>query len=163
MAHDELMEELKLLMDEREAEFGIVVRRLGNPAMQPISPGGMAMRMGLGGAGQGASVEPALLAYKMFADGREELLQTVELAAVTDSVFKEIIAVSDAPTTYSYGFSPAFAGGLGVVMFAGPGFGGGNLVTVSVPDLLFEEMSLRAPTGNLPNPPIAAHPFFAGP
>ena len=32
--------------------------------------------------------------------------------------------------------------------------------TIVVPDLLFEEVTLRKPLSNSPRPPVLAHPFF---
>ena len=163
MTHDELADELKLLMEEREAEFGIVVRRLGNPLFKPSTgSGGISISFG-GPQQQQSSVEPALLAYKIYADGREELLRTAEFAGIADAVFKEIIAVSDSATTYTFVYTPMSFGGLAtIISFGGAGFASslGQAVTVSVPDLLFEEISVRNPTGNVPHPPVAGHPFF---
>lgn len=163
MTRDELADELKLLMEEREAEYGIVVRRLGNPLFKPTTAGG-GMSISFGGPQQQqSSVEPALLAYKVFPDGREELLRTAEFAGIADAVFKEIIAVSDSSTTYTFVHSPMTFGGLAtIISFGGAGFASslGQAVTVSVPDLLFEEISVRNPTGNVPHLPVAGHPFF---
>ncbi|MDE0177211.1 MAG: metallopeptidase TldD-related protein [Gammaproteobacteria bacterium] len=161
MTREELYDELKLLMKEREAEYGIVVRRLGNPGLMPAS--GFSFNIGFGGPGAGQSnVADALVAYRFYPDGREELLRTVEFAGIADSVFKEIVAASDSNTIYTRGGSWGFASGL--VMMVGGGLGlspsSGGTVTLSVPDLLFEEMSVRNPTGNLPHPPVADHPFF---
>lgn len=163
MTPEELMDEFKLLMAERDAGFGIVVRRLGNPRFRPSTGSGMSISFA-GSSGPQANVDHALLAYKVFPDGREELLRSVEFAAVADSVFKEIVAVSESATTHALQASISLGGGLGSVVFMG-GFGlssGGRTVSVSVPDLLFEEMSIRNPSGNVPHPPIAKHPFFEG-
>lgn len=157
LTREELYAELFLLMEEREAEYGIVVRRLGNPGMKPATSSGFSIGFGAPGPGQG-NVENALLAYKVFPDGREELLQTVEFAGIADSVFKEIVAASDSNTTYSRAGSSGFASGL--VMLVGMTPAQGRTVTLSVPDLLFEELSVRKPTGNLPHLPVAEHPFF---
>ena len=162
MTHDELADELKLLMEEREAEFGIVVRRLGNPLFGPSTGSGVSISFG-GPQQQQSSVEPALLAYKVYPDGREELLRTAEFAGIADATFKEIIAVSDSATTHSFVYTPMSFGGLAtIISFGGAGFVSslGQVVTVSVPDLLFEEISVRNPTGNVPHLPVAGHPFF---
>ena len=46
-------------------------------------------------------------------------------------------------------------------MIGGSGFSSSlHAVSVAVPDLLFEEMSVRNPTGNVPHLPVARHPFF---
>lgn len=161
VTREELVDEFKLLMEEREAEYGIVVRRLGNPVFKPSMGNNISFNFG-GPPRQEAGVEHALVAYRLYADGREELLRTVELAAVTDSVFKEIVAVSDSATTYTFTYSPVSFGGLAtIIMIGGSGFASSShAVSVSVPDLLFEEMSVRNPTGNVPHLPVAKHPFF---
>lgn len=156
MTREELYAEMVLLMEEREAEYGIVVRRLGNSRMRPATASSFSISFG-SGPGQG-SVENALLAYKVFPDGREELLQTVEFAGIADSVFKEIVAASDSNTTYTRGGSSSFSGG--GLMMVGMTPAQGPTMTLSVPDLLFEELSVRKPTGNLPHLPVATHPFF---
>ena len=161
MTREELYDELKLLMEEREAEYGIVVRRLGNPGFRPTS--GSSFPFGFGGPRAGQSnVADALVAYRFYPDGREELLRTVEFAGIADSVFKEIVAASDSNTIYTRGGSSGFASGIMMMIAGGLGLSpsGGGTVTLSVPDLLFEEMSVRNPTGNLPHPPVAEHPFF---
>ena len=161
MTREEIYDELKLLMEEREAEYGIVVRRLGDPGFMPASGSSFSISFGGPSAGQ-SNVANALVAYKVYPDGREELLRTVEFAGIADSTFKEIVAASDSNTIYTRGGSSGFPSG--VVMMVGGGVGlspsGGRTVTLSVPDLLFEEMSVRNPTGNLPHPPVADHPFF---
>lgn len=161
MTREQIYDELKLLMEERESEYGIVVRRLGNPGLRPASGSSFTISFGGPSAGQ-SNVADALVAYRVYPDGREELLRTIEFAGIADSVFKEIVAASDSNTVYTRGGSSGFPSG--VVMMVGGGVGlspsGGRTVTLSVPDLLFEEMSVRNPTGNLPHPPVAKHPFF---
>jgi hypothetical protein len=36
------------------------------------------------------------------------------------------------------------------------------LVSVVTPSLLFEDLTLKRPSGEIPTPPVAAHPAFAG-
>jgi hypothetical protein len=36
----------------------------------------------------------------------------------------------------------------------------GEVVSVSIPDLLFEKLSFRKPSGNVPHLPVANHPSF---
>ena len=161
ISREEIYDELKLLMEEREAEYGIVVRRLGNPGLTPAAGSIFSISFGGSSAGQ-TNVADALVAYKVYPDGREELLRTVEFAGIADSVFKEIVAASDSNTIYTRGGSSGFPSG--IMMMVGGGVGlspsGGRNVTLSVPDLLFEEMSVRNPTGNVPHPPVAGHPFY---
>jgi len=149
MNREELLAELMLLVKEREGEYGIIVRRLGSPW---ASSG-----QGLSSQGQG-SVDNAALAYKVFPDGREELIRQAEFATVVDYVFKEIVATSETSTTYSYGHTRSTQGGfIGTRTLP---LMDRHIVSVSVPDLLFEELTLRKPTANVPRPPVAGHPFF---
>lgn len=150
LSREELLAELMLLVEERQAEFGVIVRRLGNPGYRPPPASGS------NASGSRSDVENATLAYKVYPDRREELIQAAEFSAIADYVFKEIVAPSDSPTLYTLSYPPPdsdFQTGI-------PGFRG-NFVSVSVPDLLFDEMILRKPSGNLPLPPVAGHPFFA--
>ena len=160
MSREEMFAELMLLVEERDGEYGIVVRRLGKPGIQPSST--RASVGSRGGAGQ-ISLQAPTLAFKVYPDGREELLRQAEFAAVTDTIFKEIVAASASSTVYStYDryrstrsvMRRAFSGGPTVTM---------HLFSVSVPDLLVEELTLREPSANLPHPPIAGHPFFEDP
>ena len=149
LSREELHAELMLLVAEREAEFGVIVRRLGNPGYKPPPVSGS------NASGSKSGVENATLAYKVYPDGREEVIQAAEFSAIADSVFKEIVAASDSSTLYTFIYpSPGSGFQTGI-----PGFSG-NFVSVSTPDLLFDELILRKPSENLPRPPVAGHPFF---
>ncbi len=149
MSQEDMLDELMLLVEERQAEYGIIVRRMGNPGFQPTSD----FRSFVFSSRTG--VENAILAYKVYPDGREELIRKAEFSALADSIFKEVLAASESSTVYTFLYPlPRSTFQVGV-----PGLNG-HLVSVSVPDLLFEELTLRKPTGNVPHLPVASHPFF---
>lgn len=158
MNREELHAEFMLLVEERGADYGIVVRRMAKPAAgdDPAS----AMSLLRSGPQAGPALGNASLAYRVFPDGREELIPRAELVAVTEAAFRDIVAVSDTSTVYSFPHSPA--GGLMPSFLAGAfrALGLGEVVSVSIPDLLFEELSLRKPSGNVPHLPVANHPSF---
>ena len=158
MDREELHAEFMLLVEERGADYGVVVRRLAKPEAGdgPAS----AMSLLRGGPQAGPPLGLTSLAYKVFPDGREELIPKAELVAVTEAAFRDIVAVSDTSTVYSFPHSPA--GGLIPSFLAGAfsALGLGEVVSVSIPDLLFEELSLRKPSGNVPHLPVANHPSF---
>jgi hypothetical protein len=70
----------------------------------------------------------------------------------------DILAVSDTPSTYT---AP-----VGVILRApvmATGFlthGGPDVVSITVPSLLFEDMALQRPSGDIPNLPVTKHPYF---
>jgi len=57
------------------------------------------------------------------------------------SLFKEIVAASKDPTIYNAPFRTQVA-------------------SFVVPSLLFEDISLKKPSGEIPKPPLIKHPFF---
>lgn len=155
---DELHEELMLLAAERDLDHALVVRRIGSSAarlamgaMQPDSLPGM--------GGQGSSVQPLLAAYRVFLDGREELIRTAVLSGVTEATFRDIVAASEATTRHDLVFFPLPA------LAAMPGMSGvvGTPTTYSVivPSLLFEDITVKRPSGNLPQRPLVPHPLKA--
>lgn len=150
LGEDELRAELLALVAERDAPHGIVVRRIGSPRMAGGAFSVMAM-------GQGPTVLPLTLAYKVFPDGREELIGKAMLSAFNEAQFKDVVAASQARTRYDTTVSPVGgAAALGAAFAVG---GGGSLTTIVTPALLFEDVTVRRPTGNIPRPPVAPHPL----
>lgn len=148
---EELRAEFMQLVAERGNEFGIVVRRLGTffdgGGFSPV---------------RGNQVEQLRLvrAYKVYPDGREEPIRKSELVGLGDSSFKEIVAVSKRTTQHTTQFLPP---SLWYQEYTSAFYGDRTevpTVSVSTPDLLFEEMTLRKPVGNVPRPPLATHPYF---
>ncbi len=158
VSNEELYAEFKLLIEERGSDFGIVVRRMAKLGADDGAPDPLSFLRG------GPQARPTLghisVAYRVYPDGREELIPKAELVAVTEAAFRDIVAVSDTSTVHSFAHSPA--GGLIPSFLSGAlgALGLGEVVSVSVPDLLFEELSLRKPSGNAPHLPVAKHPYF---
>ena len=147
LAPDELREELMALLEERELEFGIVVRRIGDP------PGRISRQGRVGGpSGSGSRSEiGAAVAYKVYPDGREEPIRQATLG-VSDADFRDIVAASVERTVHSV---PPRGGGVPIFgAFVGPI----PVASYVVPDLLFEDLTVRRPRGNIPRPPVVPHP-----
>ena len=142
----EMRAEFMQLVDEYGLDYGVVVRRLGNRSMKMPSAG---LPYSFG---ESEKVESANLAFKVFPDGREELIRKAELVAVSDAAFKDIVAVSATRTAYTYDHA---RDGITVPLRSSAPW-----VTISTPDLLFEELTMRRPVGNVPRPPFTAHPVF---
>jgi predicted Zn-dependent protease len=126
------------LVKKRNKEFGIVVRRMRN------------------------SQHP-LLAWKVFPDGREELIHGVEFSGLNASAFKEIVEASKSQNILTVEFHPQGP----MTMFSSGGMlsSGDEAyapVTLAVPALLFEDVTVHKVRGETPKPPVAAHPYFDG-
>jgi predicted Zn-dependent protease len=118
------------LVKQRNKEFGIVVRKMRNGSA-PV------------------------MAYKVYADGREELIHGVEFAGLNAASFKEIAAASKDANLVSVEFRPQQGPAASL-----SGDGDSKLVAFAVPSLLFEDVTVRKARGETPKPPVAAHPFF---
>ena len=159
---EELRQEMADLITARGLEYGVVIRRVANPAVQmAVDPMGAVVAM-ISGGGLQQGMKPAIEAVKVFLDGREELVRNIELTDVSAAAFRDIALAGDDPTVTTLTLQAGGGSGLGFVL----SFGGGRpgdaamLVSIVAPSLLFEELTLKRPTGEIPRPPLASHPFF---
>jgi hypothetical protein len=155
---EELRAELLRMTKQRGNEFGIVVKRMANPMTQsPLNRSRMIIMTGGNGPGN-INVEPLIEAYKVFLDGREELVRNLNLNSLTLASFKDIVAVSDAASVYTAGMRMTIRSPAMMMSFLPPG--GPSFVSVGTPAMLFDDMTLQRPTGDVPNLPFTKHPFF---
>jgi hypothetical protein len=121
------------LVKQRNRPFGILVRRMRN-------------------------VNNPVLAYKVFPDGREELIRGVQFSDLNAASFKEILAASKSQNTLTVQYRPRNQFPMmGMMMMSEENY---TPVTLVVPSLLFEDVNLRKIRAESPNPPVAGHPFF---
>ena len=98
----------------------------------------------------------AIFVYKVYLDGREELVRNAEFAGIGLYTFKDIVkaskthAVNTVPFRSQGNSSPFYGGG-----------GESVLVSIVTPRMvLFEDITLKPPSGEIPKAPVSAHPFF---
>jgi hypothetical protein len=156
MTDEELLAELLLLVADRGSEFGVIVRRLGSSS---IGASAEARRMARPGVG------PAIAAFKVYPDGREVPLRNVTISGLAPVTFKEIVGVGSKPGVYHLPFRPALGNPLArttpALAQATRGGASDPVVSVVVPSLLFEEVTLKKPSDEIPSLPFAGHPYFA--
>ncbi len=129
---DALHSEFATLIRERGNDYGIVVRRL-----------------------RGSSV---VRAAKVYPDGRQAPIRNAELADMSASTFKEIVAVSEDSSVHTLGFPATSILWRTSALLGSPRYD--TIGSIVVPDLLFEEVTLRKPLRDMPRPPVMAHPYF---
>jgi hypothetical protein len=116
----------------------------------------MASSMGGGVEGRAPT---ALAIYKLYADGREELVRGMEIAPLTATSFKDILAAGDQPGVYHGAYVPLlssiFAVGTGGSAIGNPV----SLISCVAPSLLFEEVSLKKSSTPAPVPPVVGSPL----
>jgi hypothetical protein len=160
LSAEELEAEMLALIEERDLEYGIVVRGMVNPLLNVPQEGGpMTIIMGAG-AGERSGTKPLIAAYRIQRDGSEQLLRNVELGDFDVGELKDIVAASAEQTVHTLPI--AVKGASPFSRFAMSRGGGASepLISVVTPDLLFEDLTLKKPTGEIPYPPVAGHPFF---
>lgn len=133
---------------EGNKPYGILVRKLDFPSTASIDE----LQKVVQAAGGSHPVVPPLLAYKVYPDGREELVRGLLFHGVTTRSFKDIVAASDENFVFDLIDSNA--------PFALVGAGSFNsTATVIAPAVLFEELELEpAKQEETPKPPLVPPP-----
>jgi hypothetical protein len=117
----------------------------------------MAMLSAMSGRGEkGRSV---LLAYRVYLDGREELVRGARLSGMSADSFKEIVGASKSAAVYTTAQIPHFDFSM-ISRFAGGGMSA-PLVSYVVPSLLFDDLTITRPTMELPKTPFSSPPTAA--
>jgi hypothetical protein len=103
--------------------------------------------------GGGKPVSSPLLAYRVYPDGREELVRGLRFRGVNVRSFRDIVAAGDSERMFSYV-------GNGVSL---PGLNTGGYVaghTVVAPSVLFEDMELEKREEDFPKLPLVPSPVL---
>jgi hypothetical protein len=146
LSPDELRKKLLSLVEAQGLKYGIIVRRIAN-ARSGGEFGSVAFVGMTGESGDGPRVQ-SLAAYRLYPDGREEMIRAPEISGISATSFKNIVAASRDRTVSSAAFSSR--GGL---------FGGGSgNVTYVMPSLLFGNVTMRRPRGGNPRLPVVPPP-----
>jgi microcin-processing metallopeptidase PmbA/TldD-like protein len=156
-------DKLLSLARERGKPYGIVVRRVRNPLVgdqRELMESAVGMFMpGLGGGGSGM-VRNAVLAYQVFPDGHEKLIRNAEIEGINEASFKDLVAGSASQTVYTTPFLD-FRNAVTGMFTAGsaPDFASPPVVSFAMPDLVFEDVSVKPPSGEIPKPPLSKPPL----
>ena len=158
LSNAELRDEFMALVREFGLPYGVVVRRLASARKldNQDRPSSASFR---------ASVDYLARAFKVYLDGTEEPIRKGELSGFGASAFKDIVAVSQSVSNHDFAqIDLALALlNLSSLRLAGPSYGRAleePVATISIPDLLFEDATIRRPSQDAPKPPALAHPFF---
>ena len=157
---DEAMKaKLLSLIKQRGKPFGIIVERLANPMAgepQDIMMSLMSSMMP-GQGGEGPS-RPALVAYKIFADGHEELIRNVAIDGVTSASFKDVVAASASSFVYNTPFVSVGPSMFSIFVGGSPAEMGAPMVSFVVPSLLLDDVTLKRPMKEIPKLPLSSRP-----
>jgi len=152
LSETELKSRLVEMMKRSNLDYGIVVRKIGGGTGAGMEEQALAMFSGM--TGQPGAGKAVLLAYKVYPDGREEMIRGAHLSGLTAESFKGIVAASksaivfSSPHTPQFNFSSSFFLSFGAAQSL-------PMVSYIVPSLLFEDLSLTKPAQETPNPPFS--------
>ncbi|MEQ1946291.1 MAG: metallopeptidase TldD-related protein [Bryobacteraceae bacterium] len=149
-----LKAKLVQMCKDRDKPYGFLVRRLD----YPFASGGGELQSLLAGARTGGSaraISPPTLIYRVYPDGREELVRGLRFRGVSIRTLRDILAASSETAQFDFVNNGAPLALLG---------GGGLLAPASViaPGILFDEMEFERPQDQLQRPPIVPPPNAKG-
>jgi len=136
---------------DRNKPYGILIRKLDYPSSASLDE----LRRLAQAAGNNRPVVPPLLAYRIYPDGREELIRGVRFRGVSTRSLKDIAAASDE----SYVFDVIDSNAPFALMGAGSFI---STASVIAPAVLFDELELEPVEEEIPKPPIVPAPPLAG-
>lgn len=139
---------LKMIQDRGKA-YGMIVRRMDFPTTASSDE----LRRMFMAASQGGGARPVstpLQVYRVYPDGKEELVRGLRLRGLSARSLRDIVAVSDENFVFSYMNTLA--------PMSMPGGGYVSPTSVVAPSLLFEDVELERPQDDLPTLPVVPPP-----
>ncbi len=147
----DLKAQLIQTITQRGKPYGMLVRKLDFPYAGTTGEL-QALAQANSQAGGGARpVSPPILIYRVYPDGREELVRGLRFQAISTRTLRDILAASSETAVFDYVNTTAPLALLG---------SGGYLAATSVisPALLFDEIEFDVPREQLPKPPTVPPP-----
>jgi len=138
----------------RGKPYGMLVRKLDYPYSAGTSDLQSLAQASAQSGGSARPVSPPLLIYRVYTDGREELVRGLRFRGLTSRTLRDILAASSETEMFDFVNVAAPLAILGA---------GGYLAPASVisPGLLFDELELEPPQDQLPKHPTVPPPNSA--
>ena len=140
---------------DRDKPYGMLVRRLDFPYSSTGSELQNLLAASRQSGGSVRAVSPPVLIYRVYTDGREELVRGMRFTGISSRTLREIEDASAETAVFEYVANGAPLSLLG---------SGGVLAPASVvaPGLLFEELELERGQEQLQKPPLVPPPGISG-
>lgn len=132
LSQEDLRARFLAMLKQENKEYGIVLRRMRTSG-QPV------------------------VAFKVFQDGHEELIHGAQLSGLNAAAFKDIVAASKEQNILTTQIRPEALN----ILSVGLGDEGFAPVTLAVPSLLFDDVTVHKLRGENAKPPIVPSPFAA--
>jgi TldD protein len=145
----ELKKKLIELCQARSKPYGIIVRKMDFPSAASLDE---ARRL-LQGV-QGRPVSLPLLVYKVFPDGREELVRALRFRGLNARSLKDILAAGDDTAVFEFMDNPAPFALIGAAGFS-------TEAAVIAPSILVDDLELHPLEDELPKLPVVPAPTLS--
>jgi hypothetical protein len=144
----DLKKKLIDLLQQRGLPYGMIVKKMDFPSSASIDE---ARKILSAGGGSSRPISIPLYAYRLYPDGREELIRGVRFKGVNARSLKDILAAGDDSVTFNYLDNGA--------PFALLGYGSSAAeVTVVAPSLLIDDLEVNKVDDEMPKLPIVPAP-----
>jgi len=148
----DLKKKLIDLIQQRGLPYGIIVRKMDFPSSASVDEARKIIAASSGGAGRAVSMP--LYTYRLYPDGREELVRGERFKGINARSLKDILAAGDDSVTFNYLDNGA--------PFALLGYGSGAAeVTVVGPSLLVDDLEMAKVDDEMPKLPIVPPPALS--
>jgi hypothetical protein len=146
----DLKKKLIDLIQQRGLPYGMIVRKMDFPSSAGIDEARKILAAGSAG-GSGRAVSMPLYVYRLYPDGREELVRGERFKGINARSLKDILAAGDDKVTFNYLDNGA--------PFALLGYGSGAAeVTVVGQSLLIDDLEMSKIDDEMPKLPIVPAP-----
>ena len=143
----DLKKKLIELTQQRNKPYAMLIRKLDYPSAAGIQE----LRAVAQASGGSRPVSPPLMVYKVYPDGREELVRGLRFRGLTVRSLKDILAASSDTAVFDFLNNGVPFAMLGAGTYVAP-------CTVVAPGVLFDELELERPQEELSKPPIVPPP-----
>jgi TldD protein len=136
---------------ERGKPYGMLVRKLDYPFSAGASELRSLATASAQGGGSARPVSPPVLVYRVYADGREELVRGLRFRGVSTRVLRDVLGASQENALFDFVNNAAPLAFMGAGGYLAP-------TAVVAPGLLFDEIEFELPQEQLSKPPIVPPP-----
>jgi TldD protein len=147
----DLKKKLVEMATARQKPYGILIRKMDYPSSATYDEMRQIATRAQQAGGAGRLMSLPLLVYRVYPDGREELIRGLQLRGVSIRSLRDISAASSESYVFHFLNNLAPFAAMGAGGFVAPS-------SVVAPSLLFEDLELARPQEDRPNAPVVPAP-----
>jgi predicted Zn-dependent protease len=136
---------------QRNKPYGIIVRKMDFPSAASFEDLRRMLSNTAQAGGGGHPVSPPVLAYRVYPDGREELVRGLRFRGLNARSLKDIVAAGDDTTVFEFLNSRAPFAAIGAATYVAES-------TVIAPSVLIDDVEMHPVEEELPKLPIVPAP-----